>query len=159
MVIITVMIIVILSIAIFVELQINSKPNAHLEVSGTNLRVSYYGPNRYLMIDAKIINTGKANATNIILFVQTYYKNGTESANWNMILWQNTTVPAIYSEIHPTNVTISAGQSYLVQSGNYVMTEDIEHPLFPYGYPTLYSQLYDTDFFASNKITLYYQTA
>lgn len=156
-VIITVVIIAILVGVTLVELQTYSERNI-LAVSDTKLSIYYNLTNEYLKVDAKITNMGKVNATNIVLFIQTFYDNGTESANWNMTLWQNVTVPAVYSEIDPVNVTIDAGQSYFVQSGNWVMTNDVENPLFPYGYPLVYFQLRHTSFYASYKITPYYQS-
>jgi len=159
-VIITLIILVILLGAIFVELQITSKPTAKLVVSDTQLYDYAIGYQDYLGVNAKITNVGKANATNIVLSIETYYKNGTESYRFSMILSQNQTVTR-YFPSPLTNVTINAGQSYLVQSGNWVnynspeFEENLEPslPPIPYQFINPYN-----GFYAHYKIILSYQS-
>ena len=109
-VVVTVILLVILLGVIFIELHINSKSNI-LVVSDAKLSIYYNLLQQYLKVDAKITNIGRVNVTNIVLSIQTFFKNGTKSADWEMILWQNVTVPTTYSGINPINVTISSGQS------------------------------------------------
>ena len=149
-IIVTVVIIAILLGVIIVESRISSSTNT-LVVSDVTLTPYWHIENEFLIVNANITNIGRANVTNIVLLIQTYYENGTESANWNMTLWQNVTVPAIYSPVNPVNVTINAGQSYLVRSGNWLLTEDIEHPITANGYPVVDYHLQDTNFFAHYK--------
>ena len=157
--IIYVILIIILVIAGFLFLQsiFPSQPRANLIITDTKLSTVNYGINEFLLVHANITNKGHANATNIVLSIETYFPNGTESYLFTMTLWQNQTLPANSSEIPPTNVTINAGQSYLVQSGNYEHINDIETPLEP-NLPGVPYQLINNSFFAHYKITLSYET-
>ena len=159
---VAVIISVALLVSFFIELQTSSKPTAKLVVSDTKLNVVYYGISVYLLIDAKVSNIGKSNATNIVLFIKTYYENGTESFNSAMTLSQNlTTTTYLCLKAQVRNVNVNAGKSYFAQSGDYVLFNDTENPWTPYGFPVLSPQLYEsrTNFFAHYKITLSYQVS
>ncbi len=134
---------------------VNGQPN--LVCSDTNLSISYEHGYHYLMVEANITNIGNGAAGGVYLWIQTYFPNGTEAVNYNMTLYEFWVAQvSLVPSMAPQTVSISSGQSYLVQNGNLI--EDDNGGISHTGFPLIPdSWVGNNDFFASYKLTPLYE--